>query len=133
VRRSLIPSLVPVKSSHDVGVDHEPFVRVDTDAKETGISVNLEDFVTIPQIVENAGLVEDGQVGHVLLLLELGRIAIEDFRFGNAVRPFGSVDLTRVASSGDLSLDVNFLRIGNPAIDLGVEWRGSLGQELLHW
>jgi hypothetical protein len=97
VRRSFVPSLVAVESSHDVGVDHEPFVRVDTDAKESGIGVNLEHLVTSPQVVKDAGFVENGQVGHILLLLELGRVAIEDIRFRYAGRPFGGLDLTGIA------------------------------------
>jgi hypothetical protein len=92
MRRSLVPSLVPVESSHDVGVDHEPLVRIDTDAKETGVSVNLKHLVTSPQVVENAGLVKDGQVGHVLFLLELGRVALVNLRFRKRDGPFGGLD-----------------------------------------
>jgi hypothetical protein len=82
VRRRLVSPLVPVERSHDGSVHHEPFVRVNTDAEETRVGVDLEDLVAGSQIVQDATLVEDGQVGHVLLLFELGGVAFKHLGFG---------------------------------------------------
>ena len=68
--------------SHDGSVHHQPLVRVDTDAEETRVGVDLEDLVAGPQVVEDTSLVQDGQVGHVFLLLELGGIAIKNLGLG---------------------------------------------------
>ena len=68
--------------SHDGSVHHQPLVGVDTDAEETRVGVNLENLVAGSQVVEDTSLVQDGQVGHVFLLLELGGIAVENFGLG---------------------------------------------------
>ena len=70
--------------SHDGSVHHQPLVGVDTDAEETRVGVNLENLVAGSQVVEDTSLVQDGQVGHVFLLLELGGIALENFGLGKA-------------------------------------------------
>ena len=57
VRWGLVSSSVSVMGSHDGSVHHQPFVRVDTDAKETRVSVNLENLVARSQVVEDAGSV----------------------------------------------------------------------------
>jgi hypothetical protein len=86
MRRRLVPPLVPVEVPHDVSVHHQPFVGVDTDAEETRVGVDLEDLVTGSQTVENAGFVQDGQVGHVFLLFELGRVCIKNLVLGERHR-----------------------------------------------
>ena len=83
MRRSVGTSAVSEMGSHDGSVHHQPLVGVDTDTEETGIGVDLENLVTGSQVVEDTSLVQDGQVGHVFLLLKLGRISIENLRFGN--------------------------------------------------
>ena len=70
--------------SHDGSVHHQPLVGVDTDTEETGIGVDLENLVTGSQVVEDTSLVQDGQVGHVFLLLELGGIAFQNLGLGKA-------------------------------------------------
>merc|ERR1719391_960587 len=77
VRGRLVPPLVAVEGSHDGSVHHQPLVGVDTDAEQARVGVDLENLVTGPQVVEDAGLVQNGQVRHVLLLLELGRVAVQ--------------------------------------------------------
>ena len=67
--RSFVSSLVTVEISHDGCVHHQPLVRVDTDAEETGVGVDLENLVTGSQIVQDAGFVQNGQIGHVFFLL----------------------------------------------------------------
>ena len=53
-------------------VDGQPFVEVDGDTEETGVGVNHETLVPSPQVVQDRGLVEVSQVGHILQLVELG-------------------------------------------------------------
>merc|ERR1719347_1089834 len=84
VGRSVGTSAVSEMGSHDGSVHHQPLVRVDTDAEETRVGVDLEDLVAGPQVVEDTSLVQDGQVGHVFLLLELGGIAFQNLGLGKA-------------------------------------------------
>merc|ERR1719516_486608 len=133
VRRGLISPLVTVEGSHDGSVHHQPLVRVDTDTEQARVGVDLKNLVTGSQIVEDAGSVQDGQVGHVLLLLELGRVAFKNLGFGQFDGSFGALDGAFVSSRDDLGFDVDLIGVGNPAIHLSVERGGSLGHELLHW
>ena len=68
VRRGLVPSLVTVEISHDGSVHHQPLVGIDTDAEKTRVGVDLKHLVAGSQVVQNAGFVQHGQVGHVLFL-----------------------------------------------------------------
>ena len=51
-----------------------PLVRVDNDHEQAGISVDHLRLVARLQVPEDGGIVEEGQVDHVLALLKLGRI-----------------------------------------------------------
>merc|ERR1712042_108292 len=132
MRRSVGTSAVSVMGSHDGSVHHQPLVRVDTDAEETRVGVDLENLVTGSQVVEDTSPVKDGQVGHVFLLLELGGIALKDLSLGKSFISLGSLDFDLVtATTGNFAADVNFIGIGNPALGLGVELDGSLSHKLL--
>merc|ERR1719308_742177 len=101
VRRSVGTSAVSVMGSHDGSVHHQPLVRVDTDTEETRVGVDLENLVTGSQVVEDTSLVKDGQVGHVFLLLELGRIAFQNLSLGQVVGSAGSLDVELVGATTD--------------------------------
>merc|ERR1739838_1017853 len=131
MRWGLVSSSVSEMGSHDGSVHHQPFVRVDANTEETRIGVDLETLVTRPQVEEDARLVEDGQVGHILLQEEFWGVAFKDFSFGEAesVAIF-SLDIAWVLASGDGGLDVDQIGICDPALSLGIERRGPLGHKL---
>merc|ERR1712198_86365 len=131
VRGRLVSPLVAVEGSHDGSVHHQPLVGVDTDAEQAGVGVDLENLVTGPQVVEDAGLVQNGQVGHVLLLLELGRVAVQNLGLGQSGATLGALDGAGVASSGDLGSDVDFIGVRDPAIHLRIVRSRSLSHQLL--
>merc|ERR1711970_767160 len=130
VRRSIGTSAVSEMGSHNGSVHHQPLVGVDTDTEETRIGVDLENLVTDSQVVEDTSLVQDGQVGHVFLLLELGGIALEDLGLGKLVSAAGSLNGELVwTTSGDLCSDVDLIRVGDPTIRLGIIRSGSLSHK----
>merc|ERR1719447_1452014 len=97
VRRSVGTPAVSEMGSHDGSVHHQPLVGVDTDAEETRVGVDLEDLVAGPQVVEDTSLVQDGQVGHVFLLLELGGIAFQNLGLGKADASLVRLDFARIS------------------------------------
>ena len=56
------------------GVDGEPLVRVDGDTEETGVGVDQPLYVALVQVEQDGGVIEVGQVGHVLAAVVLGRV-----------------------------------------------------------
>ena len=56
------------------------------------LRVNLQNGISRPEIMQNAGFVQNGEISHVFLFFELGRIAIEHFRFGEGKRLLGMRD-----------------------------------------
>merc|ERR1719348_2488421 len=134
VGRSVSTSAVSEMGSHDGSVHHQPLVGVDTDTEETRIGVDLENLVAGSQVVEDTSLVQDGQVGHVFLLFELGRIALEDLGLRQIHGSFVGFDIEVVGSTaGDLSSDVDLIGVGDPAGRLRVKGRGALGHKLFLW
>merc|ERR1719193_200291 len=127
VGRGFVSPFVAVEGSHDGSVHHQPLVGVDTDTEQAGVGVDLENLVTGSQIVEDAGLVQDGQVGHVLLLLELGRVAFQNLFFGQGGASLGGLDGGLVSSFDDLGSDIDLIGVGNPAIHLRVDRHRSFG------
>ena len=74
MRWDFIPPLAQVQLDHSWGVDGEPLVRVDDNAEEARVGVDKLGLVPGFQVVEDGGVVEEGQVGHVVAFLELGRV-----------------------------------------------------------
>merc|ERR1719403_543356 len=71
---ALVPPLAKVDLAHPVGVKRVALVRVDNHDEETGVGVDQLGLVAGLQVPEDGGVVEVGQVDHVLALLELGRV-----------------------------------------------------------
>ena len=71
---TLIPPFADVQLHGAESVDGEPLVRVDGDAEEAGVGVDQLVLVPHHRVPENAGVAEEGQVGHVLGAVELGRV-----------------------------------------------------------
>merc|ERR1711899_147185 len=75
---ALVPPLAKVDLAHPVGVKRVTLVGVDNHNEETGVGVDQLGLVAGLQVPEDGGVVEVGQVDHVLALLELGRVHTAD-------------------------------------------------------
>ncbi|GMT17074.1 hypothetical protein PFISCL1PPCAC_8371, partial [Pristionchus fissidentatus] len=84
VRRQLLALLASKLAGERVRVDAQSLVRIDNYAEETRVCLNEVGIVSIAQIVEHRGLVEASHVGHVLRLIESGRIGLLDVVSGYA-------------------------------------------------
>jgi len=71
---NLIPSLANVHLDHSLGVDREPLVGVDNNTEKARVGVDELGLKTDLQVVEDRGIIEVGQVSHVLTFLKLGRV-----------------------------------------------------------
>ena len=78
VGRHLIPPLAPVHIDGPHGVDGETLVRVDGDTEEARVGVDQPLDVPLVQVEQDGGVVEVGQVGHVLAAVVLGRVDLPD-------------------------------------------------------
>merc|ERR1719266_2414346 len=70
----LVPPLTKIDLGHPVGVERVTLVGVDNNHEETRVGVDHLALVAGLQVPEDASIVEEGQVDHVLALLELGRV-----------------------------------------------------------
>ena len=64
-----------------MGVDWVPLVWVDNNNEQTRVGVDHLGLVASLQVPEDGGVIEEGQVDHVLALLELGRVDLEEIRY----------------------------------------------------
>merc|ERR1719412_287017 len=74
MRRDLITSLAKVDLADSVSVQRITLVRVDNNHEQTRVGVDKLGLVASLQVPEDGGVIEEGQVDHVLHLLELGRV-----------------------------------------------------------
>ena len=72
--RTFIPPLAQVDLGHPVGVDGLALVRIDHNYEETRVGVNHLGLVAGLQVPEDRGIIEEGEVDHVLNLFKLGRV-----------------------------------------------------------
>ena len=77
-RVHLITPLAKVDLAHSVGVQRVTLVRVDNNHEQTGVGVDKLGLVASLQVPEDGGVIEEGQVDHVLNLLKLGRVDLAD-------------------------------------------------------
>ena len=78
VRPALGPPLADVQLHGAEGVDGEPLVRVDGDTEEAGVGVDQLILVSNHGVPEDTGVTKEGQIGHVLGTVELGRVHLAD-------------------------------------------------------
>ena len=76
--RDFIPPLASVHVDGPHGVDWETLVGIDGDTEEAGVGVDQPLDVPLVQVEEDGGVVEVGQVGHVLAAVVLGRVDLGD-------------------------------------------------------
>jgi len=74
VRRNFISPLANVPFDDSLGVDRIPLVGVDDNAEQARVGVDELGFVTDLQVVEDRGIIQESQIGHVLAFLKLGRV-----------------------------------------------------------
>merc|ERR1719328_702165 len=75
---ALVPPLTKIDLAHPVGVERVALVGVDNHDEEARVGVDQLGLVAGLQVPEDGGVVEVGQVDHVLALLELGRVDTAD-------------------------------------------------------
>ena len=76
--RHLIPPLSTVDTDSPHGVDGEPLVGIDSDTEEAGVGVDQPLDIALLQVEQHGGVIEVGQVGHVLAAVILGRVDLGD-------------------------------------------------------
>ena len=77
--RAFVPPLAKVDLAHPVSVNWVALVWVDNNHKKSRVSVDHLSLVTSLQIPEDGGIIEEGQIDHVLTLLKLGRVDFANF------------------------------------------------------
>ena len=121
-------SLTLVLITHDdvVIVDRQPFVGVDGDTEETGVSVDQEDLVTRAQVVNDRSLRQVGHVGHVLEQLVLWRVLGLDIglleKFDFSVDQTLDFDFAVLFLASLLTLSVASLGVWDPAGGTTFKW-----------
>ena len=78
MRPTLCPPLSNVQLHGAEGVDWEPLVRVDGDTEEAGVGVDELGLVPDHRVPEDASISKEGQIGHVLRHVKLGRVDLAD-------------------------------------------------------
>ncbi|KAI3485216.1 hypothetical protein L1887_51501 [Cichorium endivia] len=125
----LLASAPLVCGDDGVCVDGEGMVGVDRDEEETGVGVNERAKVALPQVVHHTGLVEEGEVGDVLDLVELGRVHLAKLKGG-----YGAVGSVLQGADGgfaavllldDPAGDIAEGRVWDPDVLLGSELGGG--------
>merc|ERR1712079_298604 len=74
VGRALVTPLTGVDLHGAEGVDGEPLVGVDGNTEETGVGVDELVLVPAHRVPQDAGIAEEGEVGHVVGAIELGGV-----------------------------------------------------------
>ena len=132
VRPALSPPLAHVQLHGAEGVDGEPLVRVDGDAEEAGVGVDQLILVSDDRVPEDTGVTKEGQIGHVLGTVELGRVHLADRLALVGLHLAVHVDRQLLAGVEGVIADVLILHetlevaadllvgVGNPAGLLGV-------------
>ena len=72
--RNFIPPLANIQLDHRLGIDGKALVGVDNHTEEARVGVDKFGLEADLQVVEDRGIIEEGQVGHVLTFLKLGWI-----------------------------------------------------------
>jgi len=113
MRGHLITPLAHVDLDGTVGVDGVTLVGVDGDTEETRVGVDKLGLVTGLEDVEDGGIVEEGQVGHILTLLVLGRVDLSDLLLLEVLHlATGNLDCYQLVSLRTLKLTLDEALIG---------------------
>ena len=78
VRRNLIPSLAKVHLDDSSSIDGIPLVRVHHNTKQSRVGVDELGAKANFQVMEDRGVIQVGQISHVLALLKLRRVDLSN-------------------------------------------------------
>ena len=78
---AFVSSLVHVHLHGPIGINREALVRVDSDAEQSGISVNQLVLVSYNRVPQDASIVEIGKIGHVDTAIKLRWINLSNCIF----------------------------------------------------
>ena len=73
----LILLLASIKVDHLHGVQWQTSEGIDGDAEQTGVCVDVPVDVSLPQVVVHGGVIQKGQVSHVVAHLILWRVHLQ--------------------------------------------------------
>ena len=79
VRRDFIPPLAQVHLDDSLSVNWEPLVGVHNNTEQARVGVDQLSLIPSFQVPIDRSIIEEGQVGHVLALLELWWIDLTKF------------------------------------------------------
>merc|ERR1712214_108770 len=101
MRWHLIPPLASVQSNSSHGVDGEPLVGIHSNTEETRVGIDKSLNISLFQVEENRGIIEVGQVGHVLTAVILRRVNLGD-----------QISLELLSLTAGIDLDLDLVAIG---------------------
>ena len=74
----LILLLASVEVDHLHGVQWQPLERIDGNAKQTGVRIDIPVDVSFPQVVVHGGVIQIRQISHVIAFFVLHWVLLED-------------------------------------------------------
>ncbi|GMS79708.1 hypothetical protein PENTCL1PPCAC_1883, partial [Pristionchus entomophagus] len=74
MRRNLVTASSLVQLADALSVDGKTLVRIDHNTEQTRVRIDHHRVVSLSQIVQYTRIIQEGQIGHILSLLEFGRI-----------------------------------------------------------
>ena len=77
--RNLILLLASVQVNHLHGIQWQTSEGIDGDAEQAGVCVDVPIDVSLPQVVVHGGVIQKGQVRHVIGHLILWRVHLQQF------------------------------------------------------
>jgi hypothetical protein len=77
--RDLILLLASVQVNHLHGIQWQTSEGIDGDAEQAGVCVDVPVDVSLPQVVVHGGVIQKGQVSHVIGHLILWRVHLQQF------------------------------------------------------
>jgi hypothetical protein len=75
--RDLILLLASVQVNHLHGIQWQTSEGIDGDAEQAGVCVDVPVDVSLPQVVVHGGVIQKGQVRHVIGHFILGRVHLQ--------------------------------------------------------
>ncbi|GMR58681.1 hypothetical protein PMAYCL1PPCAC_28876, partial [Pristionchus mayeri] len=122
MRRNFVATSSLVHLADALRVDGKTLVGIDDDAEETRIRVDHHGVVSLSQIVQHTRVIQEGEVGHILSLLELRWVHLLRVVLLQRYLSLGSDDGKNISLRRlDLSRNKSLFSICDPHILLRVE------------
>jgi hypothetical protein len=81
MRRHFMAFLSLIELDDLLGINRESNIRINNDTKKTRIRIDESGEISFFDVVQHGGFVKTSEVGHILLLVKLGRIHLLDIIF----------------------------------------------------